>query len=143
MPLLFLLIAVDVALGYARVGPLPHWLFYPGEALFVVGAGFTGWSYSRLGRYLSLYAEVLPEHQLIEDGPYRYIRHPGYLGAIVALTGLGLAVQSWVAVLTSLLIGGSILGQRIHAEESLMVDELGDRYIEYMRRTKRFIPFVW
>lgn len=80
---------------------------------------------------------------MIEDGPYRYIRHPGYLGAIVALTGLGIALQSWVALLDSLLIGGSLLGQRIHVEEELMSNELGDRFIEYKTRTKRFVPFVW
>jgi protein-S-isoprenylcysteine O-methyltransferase Ste14 len=143
MPLIFVVLAADIAIGYARVGPLPHWLFYPGEALFVLGAAFTAWSYSHLGRYLTPYAEVLPEHQVIEDGPYGYIRHPGYLGAIVALTGLGLALQSWVALLASLLIGGSLLGQRIHVEEELMSSELGDRFIEYKTRTKRFVPFVW
>ncbi len=142
-PLIFIVLAGDIAVGYARIVPLPHWLFYPGEALFVLGAAFTAWSYSYLGRYRLPYVEVLPEHQVIEDGPYRYIRHPGYLGAMVALTGLSLAVQSWIALLATLLIGGSLFAQRIHIEEELMISELGDRYVEYMARTKRFVPFVW
>jgi len=143
MPLLFVLIAADLAIGYARTAPLPHWLFYPGEALFVTGASFTGWSYKHLGAYLSLFAEVLPDHRLVEDGPYRLIRHPGYVGAMVALVGLGLALQSWVTLLATPVISAAILGQRIHAEEELMTVELGDPYLRYMARTKRFIPFVW
>jgi protein-S-isoprenylcysteine O-methyltransferase Ste14 len=41
------------------------------------------------------------------------------------------------------LIGGSLFAQRVHVEEELMLSELGDRYVEYMARTKRFVPFVW
>jgi len=142
-PLIFVVIAGDIAIGYAEVGSMPHWLFYPGEVLFVLGSAFTAWSYSYLGRHRLPYAEVLPDHQIVEDGPYRYIRHPGYVGAMVALTGLSLAVQSWVALLATLLIGGGLFGQRIHVEEQLMISELGDRYRQYVVGTKRFIPFVW
>src|SRR5512133_1496616 len=94
-PLIFVVIAAIIVAGYAEIGPLPHWWYYPGEALFVIGSAFTAWSYSHLGRYRLPYAEVLPDHEVVEDGPYRYIRHPGYLGAMVALAGLSLAVQSW------------------------------------------------
>ncbi|HEY3002453.1 MAG TPA: isoprenylcysteine carboxylmethyltransferase family protein [Kribbellaceae bacterium] len=143
MPLIFPGMIAGIAIGYARFGALPHWLFYPGEALFVVGAAFTAWSYSQLGRYLSLYAEVLPDHQVIEDGPYRYIRHPGYLGAVVALTGFGLALQSWVALLVVLAVAAVALATRIRVEEELMTTEIGDRYVDYKARTKRIIPFIW
>jgi protein-S-isoprenylcysteine O-methyltransferase Ste14 len=142
-PLIFLVIAGDIALGYARILPLPHWLFYPGEALFALGACFTTWSYAHLGRYRLPYVEVLPAHQVIEDGPYHYIRHPGYVGAMVALTGLSLAVQTWAALLATLSIGGSLFAQRIYLEEALMKSELGASYVDYMARTKRFVPFVW
>jgi protein-S-isoprenylcysteine O-methyltransferase Ste14 len=70
--------------------------FYPGEMLFIAGSAFTLWSYSLLGHYVSPYAQVLPGHKVVERGPYRYIRHPGYLGQIVAFIGLGLALQSWL-----------------------------------------------
>ena len=143
LSLIMLAMIADVAIGYARIGGLPHWLFYLGETLFVVGAAFTAWSYSLLGRYLSLFVEVLPDHELIEDGPYRYIRNPGYLGAIVALTGFGLALQSWVALVVILTIAAYLLAYRIRLEEQVMATELGDRYAEYTAKTKRFIPFIW
>jgi protein-S-isoprenylcysteine O-methyltransferase len=143
VPSMLLAIVVVIAIGYARIGPLPHWLFYPGEVLFIGGSAFTHWSYSLLGRYLSPYVEVLPGHQVIEAGPYRYIRHPGYLGQLVAFVGLGLAVQSWVALLALLTVAGSVLAHRMRLEEAFMATELGDRYVEYIARTKRLLPFVW
>jgi len=73
-------IPVGIVVGYARIGVLPDWLFYPGEALVVAGLAVT------------------------EDGPYRYVRHPGYLGQIVAFIELGLALQAWVALLVILIV---------------------------------------
>ena len=134
---------VGIAIGYARIGVLPNWLFYPGEILFVVGTAFALWSYSLLGRYASGSVQVLPDHKVIEDGPYRYIRHPGYLGFIVAYIGFGLALQSWVALLAMLIVAGSFFAYRTRIEEEFMVAELGDSYAKDMKRTKRFLPFIW
>jgi len=143
VPLILLAIVADIAIGYARIGPLPHWVFYPGETLFIAGSAMTAWSYSLLGTQLSPYAEVMPDHVVIEDGPYRYIRHPGYLGQIVAFIGLGLALQSWVALLVIVIVAVAVLVYRIHIEEELMAAELGARYTNYMARTRRILPFIW
>jgi len=143
VPLLLLAIVADIAIGYARIGTLPHWVFYPAEALFIAGSVMTAWSYSLLGTQLSPYAEVMPDHRVIEDGPYRYIRHPGYLGQIVAMIGLGLALQSWVALLVIVIAAVAVLVYRIHIEEELMAAELGARYTDYMARTRRILPFIW
>jgi len=143
VPLILLAIIAVIVIGYARIGTLPHWLFYPGEALFVAGAAFTAWSYSLLGRNLSPYAEVMPDHEVIEAGPYKYLRHPGYLGQIIAFVGLGLALQSWVALLTILVIAVGLLAYRMRIEEDLMVKGLGARYTNYAARTRRIIPFIW
>jgi len=135
--------AVLIWVARNRVGALPHWLFYPGEILFVAGSALTAWSYSLLGRYLSPYAEVMSEHRVIERGPYRYIRHPGYLGQMIAFVGLGVALQSWVALVAILLLAGGLLASRILIEEELMATELGEPYVKYMARTKRLVPFIW
>jgi len=65
------------------------------------------------------------------------------IACLVALVGLGLALHSWVTLLATPVISAAILGQRVHAEEQLMTEALGDPYVRYMARTKRFIPFVW
>jgi len=136
-------IAVGIALGYAHIAVLPQWLAYPGATLFIVGAVLTVWSYSLLGRQLSEHVRVLPDHEVIEKGPYRYVRHPGYLGQIVTFIGLGLVLQSWLALLVILIVHGSLLAYRIHIEESFMIAEVGFPYENYVKRTRRLVPFIW
>ncbi len=142
----FLLIgslAAAVLIGYARIGVLPHWLFYPGEILFLVGYAFTGYSIRVLGRYYSTFVEVLPDHRVIESGPYRLIRHPNYLGQMVGAIGLGLALQSWVALLVLVITAASYFVYRMRNEEAFLVAEMGHDYANYMSRTKRLIPFIF
>ncbi len=139
----FAAIAVAILIGYARIGVLPHWLFYPGEVLFVAGYAFTIYSIVLLGRYYSTYVEVLPGHTLIESGPYRLIRHPNYLGQMVGVIGLGLALQSWVALLVLVITGASYFAYRIRNEEAFLAAEMGSNYTNYINRTRRLVPFVF
>jgi protein-S-isoprenylcysteine O-methyltransferase Ste14 len=136
-------LAAAIGIGYARIGVLPHWLFYPGEILFVLGYAFTAYSIRLLGRYYSTYVEVLPDHMVIERGPYRLIRHPNYLGQLVGAIGLGLALQSWVALLVLAIAAASYFAYRIRNEEGFLIAEMGADYASYMTRTKRFLPFVF
>ena len=142
-PLLLLAwLAAAIVIGYAGIGVLPDWLFYPGEILFVAGYAFQIYSITLLGRYYSTLVEVQPDHNVIERGPYRFIRHPNYLGQTVGAVGLGLALQSWVSLLVLLVIGGSFFAYRIRNEEAFLVTEMGG-YADYMKRTKRLIPFIF
>jgi protein-S-isoprenylcysteine O-methyltransferase Ste14 len=134
---------IAIWLGYTRVGPLPHWLFYPGLATFVLGLALTVWAYHTLGRFFSLEVQVQREHTVLSTGPYRLLRHPGYAGVLFGFIGLGLALQSWVSVLVLLLATTTALAYRARIEERFLVTELGDEYVQYMARTKRLIPYVW
>jgi protein-S-isoprenylcysteine O-methyltransferase Ste14 len=58
------------------------------------------------------------------------------------LLGIGIALQSWGGVLAIVVVSGLAIGYRIYIEEKVMVLELGDDYVQYMKRTKRLIPFV-
>lgn len=71
------------------------------------------------------------------------MRHPSYLGAIVALSGFGLALGNWLSTLVVFVAALVSYGYRIHVEEAALVKGLGDRYVEYRRRTKRLIPWVY
>jgi protein-S-isoprenylcysteine O-methyltransferase Ste14 len=134
---------IAIWLGYARIGALPHWLFYPGLTVWVLGLAFTGWAYRTLGRFFSLDVQVQKDHRVVDAGPYRLLRHPGYSGFSLGLLGLGLALQSWVSVLVLLFGTIAALAYRISIEEKFLVAELGDEYVHYMTRTKRLVPYVW
>jgi protein-S-isoprenylcysteine O-methyltransferase Ste14 len=134
---------IAIGLGYTRIGVLPHWLFYPGLIVFILGLAFTVWSYRTLGRFFSLEVQIGRSHQVVDTGPYRLLRHPGYAGVLVGFTGLGFAVQSWVSVLVLLLATSAALAYRSQIEEKFLMAELGEEYIRYLARTKRLVPYVW
>jgi protein-S-isoprenylcysteine O-methyltransferase Ste14 len=85
-------------------------------------------------------AQVLPDQQVVQSGVYRYVRHPIYAGDLLMLTGLQLALNSWL-VLAVLLPFGVVL-KRTAAEEGLLVERFPE-YSQYQQRTKRLIPFVF
>jgi protein-S-isoprenylcysteine O-methyltransferase Ste14 len=134
---------VAILLGYARIGALPHWLFYPGLTLFLVGGALTVWAYRTLGRFFSVSVLAQNDHKVVDTGPYRLLRHPGYAGILLSLLGIGVALQSWVSVLVLLLAATAALAYRVQIEEKFLIAELGDEYVQYMARTKRLVPYVW
>ncbi len=95
-----------------------------------------------IGRFFSLTVQIAEDHMVVEKGPYRLIRHPSYTGILITFIGLGLAVQSWGAVLVLLLFFGISFGYRMRVEERTLLSGLGRDYASYMKRTKRLIPFL-
>ena len=135
-------IFVAFVFSQGKIALLPDWTFYPGIALMVGGIILRQWSIAILGRFFSMLVSVQEGQLIVRKGPYRFIRHPSYTGALLTLTGIGLAVQSWGALLILLLIFGIVYGYRIHVEEKALVTQIGDEYISYMKKTKMLIPFI-
>ena len=138
----FASITVAFSLGGACVGFLPDWVFYVGVFLMILGVVIRQWAIAVLGRFFSLTVRVAEDHRVVDKGPYRLVRHPSYTGIMITFTGLGLAVQSWPAVLVLLLVFGIAYGYRMRVEEATLASQLGEEYVFYTRRTKRLIPYV-
>lgn len=79
----------------------------------------------------------------MQDGPYRWIRHPSYTGALITLFGVGLALGNWLSLIVILVAGFTGYSYRVMVEERTLLTALGEPYREYMKHTKRFIPFVY
>lgn len=79
---------------------------------------------------------------MVQNGPYRLIRHPSYTDILLIQIGIALVFQSWAAVIVACLSFGLVYGYRMISEEKFLPKELGDSYTEYMRRTKRITPFL-
>jgi len=135
-------IIIALSLGYAGVGLLPDWVFYPGIFLMLLGVLVRQWAIAVLGRFFSLTVRVAEDHRVVVKGPYRLVRHPSYTGVLITFIGLALAVQSWGALLVLLTVFGVSYGYRMRVEERVLQSELGRDYAEYMKRTKRLIPFL-
>jgi len=117
-------------------------LFWLGILLINAGIAFRLYAIHVLGAFFTTAVAVASEQTVIETGPYRLIRHPSYTGLLITLFGLGLSFTNWLSLLV--LMGCTLIGlsYRIHVEEHVLQEHLGQRYQEYMRRTKRLIPFV-
>ena len=95
-----------------------------------------------LGAFFTTAVAVAPGQPVIETGPYRLIRHPSYSGLLIILLGFGLSLTNWLSLLVIMGCGLIGFGYRIHVEERVLQEHLGQPYQEYMRHTKRLIPFV-
>jgi protein-S-isoprenylcysteine O-methyltransferase len=135
-------LAFSAVFGKTGIGFLPDWVYYVGIAVMLVGIAFRQWAIAVLGRYFSSVIGVQKEQKVVESGPYRLIRHPSYTGVLIFYAGMGLAAQSWAAILADITIFGIVYGYRMFLEEKVLIRELGNSYVEYMKRTKRLIPGI-
>ncbi len=117
-------------------------LFWLGILLVYVGIALRFYAIHVLGTSFTTTVAVAPGQHVIEVGPYRLIRHPSYTGLLITLLGFGLSATNWLSLLV--LMGCVLIGlsYRIHVEERVLQEHLGQQYQEYMRHTKRLIPFV-
>lgn len=107
------------------------------------GIAFRWYSASVLGKYFTFDVTVQKDQQLVEVGPYRYVRHPSYTGALMTLFGFGLALENWIAVFAGTFCLCLAYVYRIRVEEAALIETLGDVYRKYAGRTWRLLPFVF
>jgi protein-S-isoprenylcysteine O-methyltransferase len=138
----FVSIILAFSFGYSGIGVLPDWAFYLGIFLMFLGVLVRQWAIAVLGRFFSLTVRVAEDHRVVVKGPYRLVRHPSYAGVLITFIGLALAVQSWGALLVLLGVFSLSFGYRMRVEEKALLSELGEDYANYMKRTKRIIPYL-
>ncbi|HET7036618.1 MAG TPA: isoprenylcysteine carboxylmethyltransferase family protein, partial [Thermomicrobiaceae bacterium] len=107
-------------------------------ALLLAGMGWAIWSLATLGRCFSLLPEV---RGLVTGGPYRWVRHPVYLGEIIATLGVLLPILSPVHVAIFAGFCAVQLWRTRHEETALAATF--PEYDDYRRRTARLLPALW
>jgi protein-S-isoprenylcysteine O-methyltransferase Ste14 len=101
------------------------------------------WASKTLGDYWSPHIEIKENHKLIKDGPYKYIRHPAYLGTIIDIIAVALFLNSYYTLLLILLIRFSMVLIRIKIEEKILTDYFGEEYINYKKTTWALVPKIF
>lgn len=114
-----------------------------GLVIMSVGIATRAWARVTLGRYFSVKLEMREKQPLVEEGPYARVRHPGYLGYLLMWAGLAVSSMSGLAVIVVILLFSIVYSYRIRNEEAMLVATLGPAYEQYMRRTRRLIPFIY
>ncbi len=118
---------------------LPSWWRWVGAGFGTVAVPLFYWMFSSLGKNVTDTVAIRKEHSLVTYGPYRWVRHPMYSFGFLLFIGFSLLSANWFIGLTAI-VGLAILVARTSIEESKLIEEFGDEYREYMKRTGRFFP---
>jgi protein-S-isoprenylcysteine O-methyltransferase Ste14 len=142
---------VGLALNFLLGGLLPAaaipWhrttLFLLGVTLLLLGVALRWYAIWTLGRYFTRDVAVSTDQKVVQNGPYRSIRHPAYSGTFLTMAGVGLAMTNWASLIALFICVFPGHLYRVHVEEKALIQAIGQPYVEYMHRTRRFIPLVF
>ena len=119
--------------------PLPVWLRWTGVGLALIAGSLLVWMFRTLGRNLTDTVVTRKQHTLVTTGPYRWVRHPMYASAALAIVGNSLVAAIWF-IFAAGCLALSLLVIRTRKEEQNLIAKFGDEYRDYMQRTGRFVP---
>jgi len=115
----------------------------PGVVVFFIGAAVRAMGHINLGKQFTIHVKIVSGHKLITSGVHKYMRHPMYTGLFLMVIGSCVALHSLWAVIAIfvLLVPAGIY--RVKVEEETLTKQFGKQYTEYMKRTKRFVPYIF
>lgn len=146
---LYGLITIGYALSFSisatKIGRIYYWntFFAIGMALIVIGLMIRIHSILTLKQYFTYSVAKVENHKIIETGSYKFIRHPGYLGQLIIFIGLSTSISNWLSILVMMIPITLGYLYRIKVEERFMLEQLGEDYLNYQKRTKRLIPMIY
>ncbi|MFN8241053.1 MAG: isoprenylcysteine carboxylmethyltransferase family protein [Bacteroidales bacterium] len=117
------------------------WLL--GILIYVLGLIIRWLSILQLRGGFTVDVVVSSGHKLKTDGIYSRVRHPSYLGILLILTGLTVAMNSIFSVILAVVPVFVALAYRINVEEKLLSESFREEYLDYMKRTRRLLPFIY
>jgi protein-S-isoprenylcysteine O-methyltransferase Ste14 len=97
----------------------------------------------QLGRYFTPEVAIRPDQHVVDQGLYGFLRHPSCTGTLTTILGYGLALSDGFSLAIMLVLPGLAYSSRMRVEEAALREAFGDEYRDYMRRTKRLIPFIF
>ncbi len=147
MPVLIASVWAAIALGFWLSGAPARYRLpldsgpaeLVGAAIMAAGIALRWWAIVTLGRQFTVRITATPTAQLVTEGPYRWLQHPGYLGSLLTVLGVLLAFDTWPG-LALLALPTAAHGWRIAVEEASLRRRLGSVYEEYARSRKRLLP---
>jgi len=120
---------------------LPAWARWCSVGIGVVTSGLFIWTFRSLGHNLTDTVVTRRDASLVTRGPYRWVRHPFYLAFGMAVIANTLVTVNWFLGMTSA-VSFLVIVARTSIEEQKLVERFGDDYLEYMKRTGRFLPRI-
>jgi protein-S-isoprenylcysteine O-methyltransferase Ste14 len=122
---------------------LPEAVAWAGVGLGMLGFAIRVWAMRVLGRFYTRTLVTTADQRVVREGPYRLVRHPGYLGSMLVWTGAAASSGNLLSVLAVTALMTVAYAYRIRTEERMLIEALGEPYEEYRRRSWRLVPFVF
>jgi methyltransferase len=118
------------------------WLSATGLVLFLVGFLVRRWAIDTLGWHWSLQIEMRPDQSLVQKGPYRFIRHPNYLGLLLEVLAVPLIGRAYRTLAFVLVCYWPLIFVRLHLEEQVLLATFPEAYRRYQRACGAFVPRI-
>jgi protein-S-isoprenylcysteine O-methyltransferase len=113
------------------------------DLLLMAGIALRVWSIVHLGKFFTVDVAIQQGQRVVQDGPYRFVRHPSYSGSMLALVGLACLTFNWLGFVVIIGCSFAAYALRISVEEKVLLESLGAEYRRYAERTKRLIPGIF
>ena len=122
---------------------LPDWVVVISVEFVLLGGLLVLWAMAANRFFIGMVRlQAERGHKVVNTGPYRYVRHPGYLGSLFFILFTPFALGSLWALLPAFLTVGVVL-LRTHLEDKTLIEELKG-YLEYSRQTRfKLLPGIW
>ena len=118
---------------------LPSGIRWAGAGIGAATLPIHWWIFESIGKNITPTVETREKHELVTNGPYRWVRHPLYTSGFTFFLSLSLVAANWFMGLASLSALLLILA-RLPKEEEKLIERFGDEYREYMKRTGALVP---
>lgn len=119
------------------------WAIALGAVFFSSGLWLFRRTHKELGKNWSISLEIREKHRLVNSGPYSLVRHPMYSAFLLLALGQVLLLSNWVVGLAGILGFSLLFFLRVGKEEQMMLETFGPDYSEYIKTTKRVIPYLY
>lgn len=122
---------------------LPASTGWVGVALMAGAVAVRIWAAQTLGESYTRTLRVRAGQRVIDSGPYAFVRHPGYAADLMMWFGWGLAWTNALAIVAASVPTSLAYAYRIAVEERMLLNQLGEEYSRYARRTARLVPGLY
>jgi protein-S-isoprenylcysteine O-methyltransferase Ste14 len=123
----------------------PHWvrMMALGSVLVWAGVALRWYAIYVLGRFFTRDVAIRPGHEIIQAGPYRWVRHPSYTGSLLGILGIAVCLDNWVSLGVIAVVCFAVFAYRMQVEEDALLAAFGADYHGYMRFTHRLVPWLY
>lgn len=143
-------IIFGIIIGFTAKFMNIRWLFSPdylisslGLLLIVIGEAIRWSAVLTLKKYFTVDVKILDDHKLIRTGLFKYVRHPSYLGLLIAVFGLGVTMVNWLSTIVIVVPHVIVILLRIKEEEQALQGRFGSDYEQYRKEVSCLIPGIY